>query len=153
MLTDDIYLNENSENYAEWGEKPPVNHWSTPIGLAQKQYQGVFDGKGHKVYGAYLDTGFVAGYNGIGFFGTIGASATVKNLSVEQSYFAVQGEINNNPHIGIFVGVLSGGKLENVSANGFVYSNVNNTTTSAMYSECNRQFRCAFGCEKCNRKL
>ena len=134
-LTDDIYLNENSENYAEWGEKPPVNHWSTPIGLAQKQYQGVFDGKGHKVYGAYLDTGFVAGYNGIGFFGTIGASATVKNLSVEQSYFAVQGEINNNPHIGIFVGVLSGGKLENVSANGFVYSNVNNTTTSAMYSE------------------
>ncbi|SOD13975.1 repeat domain (List_Bact_rpt) [Fibrobacter sp. UWB16] len=135
VLTDDIYLNENSENYAEWGEKPPVNHWSTPIGLAQKQYQGVFDGKGHKVYGAYLDTGFVAGYNGIGFFGTIGASATVKNLSVEQSYFAVQGEINNNPHIGIFVGVLSGGKLENVSANGFVYSNVNNTTTSAMYSE------------------
>ena len=134
-LTNDIYLNENSENYAEWGEKPPVNHWSTPIGLAQKQYQGVFDGKGHKVYGAYLDTGFVAGYNGIGFFGTIGASATVKNLSVEQSYFAVQGEINNNPHIGIFVGVLSGGKLENVSANGFVYSNVNNTTTSAMYSE------------------
>ena len=81
-LTNDIYLNENSENYAEWGEKPPVNHWSTPIGLYQQQYQGVFDGKGHKVYGAYLDTALVTGYDGIAFFGTIGASATVKNLSV-----------------------------------------------------------------------
>ena len=135
VLTDDIYLNEGSENYAGWGENPPVNHWSTPIGLYQKQYQGVFDGKGHKVYGAYLDTGLVTGYNGIGFFGTIGASATVKNLSIEQSYFAVQGEINVNPHVAIFVGILAGGKLTNVSANGFVYSNVNNTTTSAKYSE------------------
>ena len=135
VLTDDIYLNEGSENYAGWGENPPVNHWSTPIGLYQKQYQGVFDGKGHKVYGAYLDTGLVTGYNGIGFFGTIGASATVKNLSIEQSYFAVQGEINVNPHAAIFVGILAGGKLTNVSANGFVYSNVNNTTTSAKYSE------------------
>ena len=134
-LTNDIYLNENSENYAEWGEKPPVNHWSTPIGLYQQRYQGVFDGKGHKVYGAYLDTALVTGYDGIGFFGTIGASATVKNLSVEQSYFAVQGEIGANAHAAVFAGIVAGGKLENVSANGFVYSNVNNTTTTAKYSE------------------
>ena len=46
VLTDDIYLNENSENYAEWGEKPPVNAWSTPIGSNTHKFEGSFDGQG-----------------------------------------------------------------------------------------------------------
>ena len=53
VLTDDIYLNENTEEYATWGENPPANAWPTPIGSKVHRFQGFFDGKAHKIYGAY----------------------------------------------------------------------------------------------------
>ena len=53
VLTDDIYLNENTEEYATWGENPPANAWDTPIGCTPRRFQGTFDVKGHKVFGAY----------------------------------------------------------------------------------------------------
>lgn len=138
VLTNDIYLNENSENYEMWGENAPTNKWSIPIGLYNHKFQGSFDGKGHKVYGAYLDANAVSkNYTGFGFFGTTGATAVVRNLGVEQSYVSMTASlVDVNVHAAIFVGVAEGAtRFYNVSASGLVKVDVKNVSGKTQTSE------------------
>ena len=138
VLTDDIYLNENSENYAEWGEKPPVNHWSTPIGSNTHKFEGSFDGKGHKIYGAYQTKELEDAWNGFGFFGVVGDAAIIRNLGVENSYVAMTGTIDAktvtvNPHVGVLMGWVSGGHFTNLSASGLVKVDTKVSAASGTY--------------------
>ncbi len=140
VLTDDIYLNENSENYAEWGDKPPVNEWKNLIGLGDHKFCGMFDGQGHKVYGAYLDKELSAEWYGVGLFGNIGENAVIKNLGVERSYFSVWGNVDGtkntaDPHVGVFAGTIYAAHLTNVSASGVVKVNATSSMTSVRYAE------------------
>lgn len=138
VLTNDIYLNENSEEYEKWGENAPANKWSVPIGLYNHKFQGSFDGKGHKVYGAYLDANAVSkNYTGFGFFGTTGATAVVRNLGVEQSYVSMTASLADvNVHAAIFVGVAEGAtRFYNVSASGLVKVDVKNVSGKTQTSE------------------
>lgn len=139
VLTDDIYLNEGSENYKTWDVQAPQNSW-TPIGRYNHKYNGSFDGKGHKVYGVFIDIdGLADGYQGVGFFGTIGDSAKVKNLGVMQSFVSVKHSINAssniNPHVGILAGLVYGSYMNNIMAQGVVKADVSNETTALHYSE------------------
>ena len=139
VLTDDIYLNEGSENYKTWDVQAPQNTW-TPIGRYNHKYNGSFDGKGHKVYGVFIDIdGLADGYQGVGFFGTIGDSAKVKNLGVMQSFVSVKHSINAssniNPHVGILAGLVYGSYMNNIMAQGVVKADVSNETTALHYSE------------------
>lgn len=139
VLTDDIYLNEGSENYKEWGVQAPQNSW-TPIGRYNHKFNGSFDGKGHKVYGVFIDIdGLADGYQGVGFFGTIGDSAKVKNLGLMQSFVSVKHSINAssniNPHVGILAGLVYGSYMNNIMAQGVVKADVSNETTALHYSE------------------
>lgn len=54
-LMNDIYLNENSEEYLSWEKQPPKNEW-TPIGNATNSFRTTFDGNGHTIYGLYINT-------------------------------------------------------------------------------------------------
>lgn len=141
VLTNDIYLNENSEEYEKWGETPPANKWVMPIGLyAKYQYHGRFEGNGHKVYGVFFDSTLSNGLNGVGFFGTLGDSAVVRNLGVEQSYFGIDGSIDGtvvsvNPHVGVLAGIVNSAHVSNVTTNGVVRVLVDNSSTAARYSE------------------
>ena len=141
VLTDDIYLNEGSENYASWGETPPANAWPSPIGSTQHRFEGVFDGKGHKVYGAYQVHELTNTLTGYGFFGVVGDSATIKNLAVEHSYVQMTAEVNEssaakNPHVGVIIGSAAGGHYTNLSASGVVKVSSKVTATSGtFYSE------------------
>ena len=138
VLTDDIYLNENSENYAEWGEKPPVNAWPSPIGSNTHKYEGSFDGKGHKIYGAYQTKELENAWNGFGFFGVVGDAAIIRNLGVENSYVAMTGTIDAktvtvNPHVGVLMGWVSGGHFTNLSASGLVKVDTKVSAASGTY--------------------
>lgn len=138
VLTDDIYLNEGSENYASWGETPPANAWKTPIGSKAHRFQGSFDGKGHKIYGAYQTKELIDTWNGFGFFGVVGDSAKIKNLGVENSYVSMTGTVDGktvtvNPHVGVMLGWVSGGHFTNISASGKVKVDAAFTATSGTY--------------------
>ena len=140
VLTDDIYLNENTEQYATWGKKKPANVWPSPIGSYTHRFQGTFDGRGYKVYGAYQVQELNNSWNGFGFFGTIGDSAVVKNLGVEHSYVSLSGTIDGqnvttNPHVAVFVGIDNGATFTNISVSGKVNVSATNATNAAHFAE------------------
>ena len=138
VLTNDIYLNENTEEYATWGDNPPANAWPTPIGSKVHRFQGFFDGKAHKIYGAYQTKELVDTWNGFGFFGVVGDSAKISNLGVENSYVSLTGTIDGktvtvNPHVGVMLGWVSGGHFTNISASGRVRVNAAVSAASGTY--------------------
>ncbi len=128
-LSDDIYLNANSENYASWGETAPANNW-TPIGTNSKPFRGRFDGQGHAIYGMYIGTS--NGDNQVGLFGCINGGVSkeeatdatncgVNNLRVVNSYIGSTAAGSHNKKMGMIVGQLYNG---NAYVNAIVISNV-----------------------------
>lgn len=76
-----------------------------PISLTGTQFQGTLDGAGHKISGfKYTDETSKTGKN-IGFFGTLGSKALVKNLTLD-------GDIKAYSYAGTFAGLLYG-RIEN----------------------------------------
>lgn len=127
-LTGDIYLNDSSFAYRDWIENPPVNNWTTPIGMNGKPYVGSFDGKGHKVYGMYQDVELSANLNSTGLFGWIGAGSRIQNIAVEESFSKVHGNIasTHNSHNGLLFGASNGGRIVNVQVQGFLQTSATN---------------------------
>ncbi len=89
-LAGDIYLNDTSSD--NW--KSGANKWTT-IGTAKQNYrnntfeyknvfEGHFNGKGHSIYGLYI----VSSQDYQGLFGYVAECATVKNISIKDSYIS-----------------------------------------------------------------
>lgn len=85
-LTADIDLNGSEEN--PW----------TPIGTSSNQFQGAFDGGGHKITGLYIND---SSSSAQGLFGCIGEGGTVKNLGVD-------GSVTGDSSVGGVVGTNKG---------------------------------------------
>ena len=81
-LNADITVNDNFEAFAET-VAAPENIW--PLTSVNKHFAGTFDGQGHTISGIYATT---TGTTGYGLFGNVptGKTATVKNLTIENSY-------------------------------------------------------------------
>lgn len=90
VLTADISLNDTSD-FANWSKTAPKYGW-TPIGANVKSnsFAGVFDGANHKITGMFIDAVGTATSN-FGLFSKL-SEATVKNLTVEQSYIRLSGD-------------------------------------------------------------
>ncbi len=91
------------------------DHYWTPIGTQYPYFEGIFDGKGHKITGLYIGTGVGSpGSNGFeGLFATIAGTAEVKNLGIESAeIYAGLGESG-----GILTGV-NYGKITNCHTKG-----------------------------------
>lgn len=95
VLKNDIYLNDNWEEYALWETQPPANGW-TPIGTRDYPFQGTFDGEEHTIYGLYIDTD--ADVQGL--FGSQGIwnSSEIHNLHIRNAY------VKGGSKVGAFVG-------------------------------------------------
>lgn len=79
LVTADIYLNKDYDNYASWGEAPPENNW-LPIN-SSTEFIGHLNGGGHTVYGLYVKktawcAGLIARVKG----------GSVRDLSLAKSY-------------------------------------------------------------------
>ena len=72
----------NTGNAADWGKNAPAYEWIS-IGTNVLPFEGTFDGQMHTISGLYLKTD--AAYGGL--FGVAGISSTLKNFSLENSYF------------------------------------------------------------------
>jgi hypothetical protein len=81
-LGQDIMLNDTT-NWQNWATEPPAYAW-VPIGLFINPFDGIFDGGGHVINGAYIDN---PKGNFIGLFGIMNSDATIKNVGVVASYF------------------------------------------------------------------
>ena len=92
-LEADIVL--NTGNAADWGETPPANVWQ-PIGgglpnaPVWPSFNGIFQGDGHTISGAYCAVDPAKDIYGIALFGVCGngAGAQFRNLTVENCYFS-----------------------------------------------------------------
>ena len=60
-----------------WATAPTANNW-TPV----PAFSGTFDGNGHTISGIYC-----VGTTNVGFFATTEATAVIKNLTIDTSYF------------------------------------------------------------------
>lgn len=106
-----IVLNENSENYENWGTAEPVNEW-TPIGN-KDVFTGTFDGCGHTISGLYLNSSedFYCG-----LFGYL-TTGCITNINVTNSYIAAK-------NVGGICGnIKSEGKISKCSFNGIIVVN------------------------------
>ena len=95
-LMNDIYLNEDWENYLSWDKEPPKNKW-TPIGNEKSPFTASFNGNGHTIYGLYIDTKEDAQ----GLFGEAeycGYESSIKNLTIKNAY------IKGGSRVGAIVG-------------------------------------------------
>ena len=101
-LTADVNMNEN--------------FW-VPIGTAGKPYTGTFDGNGHTISGLEITKASTADAE-YGMFGHL--NGTVKNLTVNQSYFS-SGTNNTNVYkIGTIAAVMEGGTISNCEVLSFL---------------------------------
>ena len=101
-LTADVNMNEN--------------FW-VPIGTAEKPYTGTFDGNGHTISGLEITKASTADAE-YGMFGHL--NGTVKNLTVNQSFFS-SGTNNTNVYkIGTIAAVMEGGTISNCEVLSFL---------------------------------
>lgn len=99
-LAADIYLNDVADS--DWYESAGLNSWySIFVNGSGQGYSGNFDGKGHYVYGIYVeDTQSMAG-----LIPVLGQSATVRNVHVRSSY--IDANNSENCYIGGIAGFVT----------------------------------------------
>ena len=88
-----------------------------------KSFNGIFDGDNHTISGFEE----IISYEDIGIFGSVGDysnSGVIKNLKVEGE---ISG-INSGEDIGLLVGVLQNGTIDNCSSAGTIYANNGDNT-------------------------
>ena len=105
-LDNDIYLNENVEDYLNWRTTPPANTWhfnqaSNWDAKKMTPFTGTIDGCGYTVYGLYSNT--TGNYNGL--IGATTGDTVIKNLNVRNVY------LNGSKRAGVIVGIARGGNL------------------------------------------
>ena len=133
ILKADIVLNEDCDNYMEWGNSAPegLNAWNpigkaTPVGV----FQGTFDGNGHTISGMYIpldetETGIYAqqkkGLFSVVQRGTTNTSSNgiIKNLTIEKSY------VEGKQDVGAICGSCTG-EIINCTNKGMVVGTRNN---------------------------
>ncbi len=101
-LANDLYLNEDYENYADWDNTAPTNKWMANDGSVD--FNGTIDGDGHTIYGYYNEgknTALIPYYDA-----SQDSTTIVKNLNM--AYCAA---VSANKFVSfIFAGTSGGGK-------------------------------------------
>jgi len=118
QLTNDIYLNEDWENYKNWGSDPPENEWE-PIGGTYKAafFGGDFSGEstdqGYTIYGMYIDSE----EDQQGLFGGVAYSyGNISYVNIRDSY------VSGSDCVGSLVGEMSAnGTISHCSSNAVVW--------------------------------
>ena len=97
-LDADIVL--NTGNAADWGENPPANVWypiggTLPDAATHPSFNGIFQGEGHTISGAYYVSNPAKEVLCVGLFGMVGknASSQFRNLTVENCYFSANNSV------------------------------------------------------------
>jgi len=121
VLTADIQYATFTMSMSEGTASAPADTWTPMVG-----FSGTFDGQGHSISGLYYvatktttTENCSAGYCDAGFFASLAGNAVVKNLRIQDSYFAADERAG-----GITADVKEGAnvKIDNVSFKGIITS-------------------------------
>ncbi len=107
-LMQDIYLNENWEEYEVWGKEAPENEWTPIANTEDFPLLGNFHGNGHTIYGMYIDEQ----EDCIGLFGNVG-DILLEDMHIRNSY------IKGKDYVGALAGECHG-ILKKCSSNAIV---------------------------------
>ncbi|MGN0222538.1 MAG: hypothetical protein ACI4AM_00780, partial [Muribaculaceae bacterium] len=120
VLGNDIVLNDNV-----MADPSGARPWM-PIGsegsFKDGKFYGTFDGRGHTIYGLYIDhTSTISGYAGL--FGTIKGDGVVRNVNVKDAVIDLRQFTRHNLFVGGIVGYTSdNARVEDCSFQGYIYS-------------------------------
>ena len=128
-MTSDIYLNDftvdSNGNITANGD---LKQW-TPIGeygkLWDDDFQGIFDGAGHTIYGLYINEPTPRIY--VGLFGST-EDAVVKNLTIKNAYIYTGVKNDIDCLVGTLVGRVTNSSFANISVEGCYMHNEGSTT-------------------------
>lgn len=96
-LTNDIFLNDTT-GYRDWEHDASgyLEQW-TPIGTEEKPFCGTFDGRGHTIYGLYINRGMASYYQGL--FGLV-LDGAIRNVQMKDAF------IKAHDHVGGIAGMI-----------------------------------------------
>lgn len=118
VLTTDITVNDNVIiNGKLASDTVKFKNW-TPIGGGQYTFEGIFDGKNHKISGLYVDENATSIMTG--FFGK--SDGLIENLELNDCYFEGNENVDEdgNSYIGAVCGYNDAGEIINCSSNSIV---------------------------------
>lgn len=97
--------------------------WITPIGLASKNFSGIFDGKGYKITGLFCGNSTTRNSTAsvsLGLFGLVNG-ATIKNVQVDVSFYLSRTTVANL-YLGGLVNIITGGitNIDNCRVTGII---------------------------------
>ena len=135
-MTRDIYLNDFTvDANGKVTANGDLREW-TPIGewgfWRDDDFQGIFDGDGHTIYGLYITAQSDRDY--IGLFGTI-EDAIIKNLTIKNAYIKVGTKSSKFASTITSLGTLVG------SARNSTFSNINVTECYMYFDGTNKVFQ------------
>ncbi len=81
--------------------------WTVPIGIAGKNFKGIFNGNGHKITGIFLNSGTTP-HGNQALFGQIN-TATIKNLEININFTIVRSGTIGNIYVGGLVNNITAG--------------------------------------------
>ena len=115
-MTHDIYLNDFTvDANGAINANGDLKKW-TPIGeygsIWNDDFQGIFDGDGHTIYGLYIEENDNRRY--VGLFGTI-EDATIKNLTIRNAYVNIKEPSTDGMECGTLVGTCINSTFSNVN--------------------------------------
>ena len=115
-MTSDIYLNDFTvDANGDINANGDLKKW-TPIGeygsIWNDDFQGIFDGDGHTIYGLYIEENDNRRY--VGLFGTI-EDATIKNLTIRNAYVNIKEPSTDGMECGTLVGTCINSTFSNVN--------------------------------------
>ena len=115
-MTRDIYLNDFTvDANGAINANGDLKKW-TPIGeygrVWNDDFQGIFDGDGHTIYGLYIEENDNRRY--VGLFGTI-EDATIKNLTIRNAYVNIKEPCTDGMECGTLVGRCENSTFSNVN--------------------------------------
>ena len=134
----DIVLNETAD-FDSWGISVTPTNFVPVGGRDGNAFNGTFDGKGHTIDGIYIEQ---TGGGRLGFFGQVGANATISNVIVKHAYIVM----NNTAYTGLLAGELNGiitqcgaeGKIVSTygSADWYIGGLAGHSNSNSKVSEC-----------------
>ncbi len=134
-MTRDIYLNDFTVDFAgTLTASGTLKEW-TPIGehgfFRDDDFEGIFDGNGHTIYGLYMKEEAKRAY--VGLFGST-ENAIVRNLTLKNVYVYTEKTEASHPMIGSLVGRATTSTFSNVGVEGcYMYCCFDTNKQNACY--------------------
>ncbi len=122
VITKDIKINDTTAS--DWYKSDSVRAWDNT-----KSFQGHVDGKGHTIYGLYIDN--KGGVAGLGLFARASKNASIANINIDKCYF--EGSYTKECYSSIVVGMINSKSIVKIAGCNITNAVINNAYSFGGY--------------------